>query len=91
MLKYVLGSKMRKVNSLSRRPDQKIGVEKDNKNKTLIKPKWLEVRKVKKIEIIVERVDLLAKVRQFKVKDNKVIKAIEEIKWTRVKMLRDKE
>jgi len=57
----------------------------------LIKPKWLEVRKVKKIEIIVERVDLLAKVRQFKVKDNKVIKAIEEIKWTRVKMLRDKE
>ena len=57
----------------------------------MIKPKWLEVRKVKKIEIIVERVDLLAKVRQFKVKDNKVIKAIEEIKWTRVKMLRDKE
>jgi len=38
MLKHVLGSKMGKANSLSRRPDWEIGVEKDNKDKILVKP-----------------------------------------------------
>jgi len=37
MLKHVPGSKIGKVDSLSRRPDWKIGVERDNKNKTLVK------------------------------------------------------
>ena len=37
MLKHVPGSKMGKVDSLSRKLDQKIGVEKDNKNETLVK------------------------------------------------------
>jgi len=32
MLKHVLKSKMEKADSLSRRPDWKVGVEKDNKN-----------------------------------------------------------
>ena len=57
----------------------------------LIKPKWLEVRKIKKVEIIVEEVDLLEKVKQSKVKDNKIIKAVEKIKQTRVKILRNEE
>ena len=57
----------------------------------LIKLKWLEVRKIKKVEIIVEEVDLLEKVKQSKVKDNKIIKAVEEIKQTRVKILRNEE
>ena len=35
--------------------------------------------------------DLLEKVRQLRVKDNKVVKAVEEIKQARVKMLKDKE
>ena len=38
MLKYVLGSKMGKADSLSRRPDWEVGVEKDNENKMLVKP-----------------------------------------------------
>ena len=46
----------------------------------LVKPEWLEVRKTKKIEIIVEGIDLLEKVRQSKVKDNKVVRVVEEIK-----------
>ena len=49
------------------------------------------MRKAEKIEIIVEGVDLLVKVRQYKVKDDKVVKAVEEMKWTEVKMLRDEE
>jgi len=80
MLKHVPGSKMGKVNSLSRRPDWEIGVEKDNEDKILVKPEWLEVRKMKKIEVIVKEVDLLEKVKQSRVKDNEVIKAVEEMK-----------
>ena len=57
----------------------------------MIKPEWLEVRKTKKVEVIVEGVNLLEKVRQSKVKDNKVIKVIKEMKRVGVKMLRDKE
>ena len=57
----------------------------------MVKPEWLEVRKTEKVEIIVEEVDLLEKVKQLKVKDNEVIKAVEEMKQVGVKMLRDKE
>jgi len=53
---------MEKADSLSRRPDWKVGVEKDNENETLVKPEWLEVRKTETVEIIVDRVDLLEKV-----------------------------
>jgi len=80
MLKNVPGSRIGKANSLSRRLDWKVGVERDNENKTLVKSEWLVARKTEKVEIIVERVDLLEKVRQSKVKDDKVVKAVEEIK-----------
>jgi len=46
---------------------------------------------MEKVEVIVEGVDLLEKVKQSKMKDNKVIKAVEEMKQAGVKMLRDKE
>jgi len=42
-LKHILGSKIEKVDSLSKRPDWEVGVERDNKNETLVKPEWLEV------------------------------------------------
>ena len=90
-LKHIPGSKMGKADSLSRRPDWKVEVERDNENKLLVKPEWLEVRRIEKIEIIVERVDLLEKVRQSKVKDDGVIKTVEEMKQARIKMLWDKE
>ena len=79
-LKHIPGSKMRKADSLSRRSDWEVGVEKDNKDETLVKPEQLEVRKTKIVEIIVDRVDLLEKVRKSKVKDDKVVKAVEEMK-----------
>jgi len=82
---------MGKADSLSRRLDWEIGVEKDNKDEMLVKPEWLEVRKAEVVEIIVDRVDLLEKVRKSKVKDDKVVKAVEEIKQAEVKMLRDEE
>ena len=80
MLKHVLGNKMGKADSLNRRPDWEIGVERDNKNETLVKPEWLEVRRTEGVEMIIERVDLLEKVRQSRVKDDEVVKAVKEMK-----------
>ena len=79
-LKCVPGSKIEKTDSLNRRLDQKVGIEKDNEDKTLVKLEWLEVKKTEKVKVIVEGVDLLEKVKQSKIKNNKVIKAMEEIK-----------
>ena len=49
------------------------------------------MRKTEAVEIIVDKVDLLEEVRKLKVKDDEVVKAVEEIKWAGVKILRDKE
>jgi len=64
-------------------------VERDNENKTLVKKEWLENRRTEKVEVIVEEVDLLERVRKSKVKDNEVVKAVEEMKRAGVKVLRD--
>ena len=90
-LKHVPGSKMGKADSLSRRLYWEVEVEKDNKDETLVKLEQLEVRRNEMVEIIVEGVDLLEEVKKSKVKDNKVIKAVEEMKQAGVKMLRDEE
>jgi len=55
----------------------------------LIKPEWLKVSRMETVEIIVEGVDLLKKVKQSKVKDNEVVKAVKEMKRAKVKMLRN--
>ena len=66
-------------------------VEKDNEDQKLVKPEWLEMRKMEIVEIIVDRVDLLEEVRKSKVRDDEVVKAMEEMKKAGVKMLRDEE
>jgi len=91
VLKHVPGTKMGKADSLSRRPDWEVGVERDNEDKMLVKKEWLENRRTEKVEVIVEGVDLLEKIRQSRVKDDKVVKAVEEMKQAEVKVLRDKE
>ena len=82
---------MGKADSLSRRPDWEVGVERDNKNETLVKKEWLENRRTEKVEIIVDGVDLLGEVKRSKVRDDEVVKAVEEIKKAEMKMLRDEE
>jgi len=49
------------------------------------------VRRAEMVEIIVDRVDLLEEVKKSKVKDDEVVKVVEEMKWAGVKMLRDEE
>ena len=82
---------MEKADSLSRRLDWEVRVDKDNEDKTLVKLGWLEVRKIETVEIIVDGVDLLEEVRKSKVKDDEVIKVVEEMKQAGVKILRDEE
>ena len=91
MLKHVLKSKIEKMDSLNKRPDQKVEVERNNENEILTKSKWLKVRKTKRVEIIVEEIDLLEKVRKSKVKNNEVVKAMKEMKQTGIKILKDEE
>ena len=82
---------MGKANSLSRCPDQQVGIEKDNEDRILVKKEQLEVRAIQIVEIVIEGVDLLEKIRKSEAKDNEVIKVVEEIKQARIKILRDKE
>ena len=91
VLKHISGSKMSKADGLSRRPDWEIGVEKDNKEQMLVKKEWLEVKRIRITEVVIEGVDLLDKVRKCKAKDDEVVKAVEEMKQTGVKILRDEE
>ena len=91
MLKHVPETKMGKADSLSRRLDWEVGVERDNKDKTLVKKEWLENRRTEKVEIIVDGVDLLEEIKRSKVRDDEVVKVVEEIKKAEVKMLRDEE
>ena len=71
---------MGKANSLSRRLDWEVGVERDNEDEMLVKKEWLENRRTEKVKVIVEGVDLLEKIRQSRVRDDKVVKAVEEMK-----------
>ena len=80
VLKHIPGTKMGKADSLSRRPDWEVGVKRDNEDETLVKKEWLENRRMEKVKVIVEGVDLLEKVRKSRVKDDEVVKAVEEMK-----------
>jgi len=82
---------MEKADGLSRRSDWEKGTEGDNEEKVLLKPEWLETRRIQAVEVMIEGVDILEKIRKSEAKDDEVIKAVEEMKRAGVKMLRDEE
>ena len=82
---------MEKADGLSRRSDWEKREKGDNEDRMLLKPEWLEARRIWRAEVIVEGVDILKKIKKSEAKDDEVIKAVEEIKKAGVKMLRDKE
>ena len=77
---------MGKVDGLSRRPDWQDGVERDNENQKLVKPEWIREAKT-----IIEEENLKERIRKVQEEDEKVVKAVEELKKTGIKALRDKE
>jgi len=86
MLKHVPGKGMEKADGLSRRLDWQKGVEKDNKDQTLIKPEW-----VRGMETLMQEKDLKERIRKVQKGDEKIVKAVEELKKAGIKTLRDKE
>jgi len=86
MLKYVPGKSMGKVDELSRRPDWQEGVKRDNKDQKLIKPEW-----IKGVEILMEEENLRERIRKAQEGDEKIVKAVEELKRAGIKALKDKE
>ena len=79
-LKHIPGSSMGKTNSFSRYSDQQIEVKRDNKDKVLVKKEWLEIRAIQVVEIVIEEVDLLEKMKKSDTKDDKVVKVVEKMK-----------
>ena len=77
---------MGKANGLSRRPDWQKGVEKDNEDQTLIKLEW-----IRGIETLMQEEDLKERIRKVQEEDEKLVKAVEELKKAGIKTLRDKE
>ena len=49
------------------------------------------MRAIQVMEVVIEGVDLLEKIRKSDVKDNEVIKVVEKMKQTRVKISKDEE
>ena len=77
---------MGKVDGLSRRLDWQEGVEKDNENQKLVKPEW-----IRRVETIIEEENLKERIKRAQEGDKKVVKAVEELKRTGIKMLKDEE
>jgi len=85
MLKYVPGTKMGKADGLSRRPDWKVGVDRDNENQVVIKDNW--IFSLQEVVIKELEVEILEKIKKAKSKDKDVVKVVEEMKKTRIKEL----
>jgi len=84
-LKHVPETKMGKADRLSRQPDWKVGVEKDNENQVFIKDCWLH----NLLEVVIEgpKVNIVKKIKKARSKDEEVIRVVEEMKKVRVKTL----
>jgi len=82
---------MGKANGLSRRPDWEVRVEKDNEEQMLVKKEWLGAKRIRVMEVVIDGVDLLDKVRKYEAKDDEIVKVVEKMKQAEVKMLRDEE
>jgi len=76
---------------LSQRSDWKKRREGNNEEKMLLKPEWLEIKRIQVGEVIVKGVDILDRIRKSEAKDNEVVKVVEEMKKAGIKMLRDEE
>jgi len=61
-------------------------VEKDNEDQKLIKPEW-----IREAETMVEEEDLKERIKRAQEGDKKVVEAVEELKRTEIKTLKDEE
>ena len=81
MLKHVPGMIIRKANRLSRRPDWKVGVDKDNENQVVVKDSC--VYRLKEVIIKGPEVEVIEKIKRARSKNEEVVRIVEEIKKRR--------
>jgi len=88
-LKDVPEIRIRKVDGLSRRPDWKVGLDRNNKNQIVVKDSWL----CRLEEVIIEgpEVELLEKIKKARSKDEDVVRIVEEMKKANGKELQGNE
>jgi len=77
---------MGKVDGLSRRLDWQEGVEKDNKDWKLIK-----LEQIRGAEMIIEEGNLKERIKRVQEMDERIVKAVKELKRAGIKMLKDEE
>ena len=80
---------MGKVDGLSRRPDWKVRVDKDNENQVVVKNSW--VHRLKKVIIEGPEVEVIEKIKKARSKDEEVVRIVEEMKKAKVKELQEEE
>ena len=61
-------------------------MERDNENQVMLKEEWLEIRVMEKVEE-----EIIEKIKKSEAKNDKVVKVVEEMKKTGVKVLRNDE
>ena len=76
---------------MSGRADWAERVERYNKNQIMLKKKWLEIRVMKKRQLLIEEVEeeIIEKIKKSEAKDDEIVKVVEKMKKTGVKILRN--
>ena len=80
---------MRKADRLNKRPDWKVGVDRNNENQVVIKENW--VYSLQKIIIEGPEIDMLEKIRKMRSRNKDVVRIVEEMKKAKVKKLQENE
>jgi len=80
---------MGKADGLSRRPDWKVGMKKDNNNQIIIKDNWL----CKLEEAVIEgpEVDIIERIKKARGKDEEIVRIVEEMKKAKIKAIQGEE
>ena len=76
---------MGKADGLSRRPDWKVGVDRDNENQVFIKDNW--IHSLQKVVIEGPEVEILEKIKKTRGKDEEVVRIVEEMKKAGVNVI----
>ena len=74
-LKHVPRTRIKKVDGLSRKPDWKIRVDKDNENQVVVKDNWLH--RLEEVVIDGPEIDIVEKMKKARGKDKEVVRMVE--------------
>jgi len=90
-LKHIAGKSIGQADSLSKRVNWVEEVERDKENQIMLKKEWLEIRVIKKEQLLIEgaKEEIIEKIKKSEAKDNEVVKSVEKIKKAGVKILRN--